>query len=98
MLPLLTLKATGVFSGVNKEETHSRKISLKVHKAGVQMLGTGEIRIALPEEHLDRGLSYTLLRSKMFSSILNLLCSPSEKSCSKKGKFPKAVVSGCYNS
>ncbi|MCI41233.1 hypothetical protein A2U01_0062466, partial [Trifolium medium] len=47
------------------------------------MLGTGEIRIALPE-HLDRGSNYTLLRSRMFSSILNLLCSPSEKSCSKK--------------
>ncbi|PNX56408.1 hypothetical protein L195_g058192, partial [Trifolium pratense] len=84
MLLLLTLMATEVFSGENKEETHLRKISLKVHKVGVQMLGTGEIRIAL-SEHLDRGSNYTLLRrSRIFSSILNLLCSPSEKSCSKK--------------
>lgn len=54
-----------------------KKIALKVHKVGVQMLGTGKIRVTLPD-HLDNGLTYTLLRSRMFSRILNLWCNQSE--------------------
>lgn len=63
-LPLLTLKATKVFNGENKDGIHLRKIDSKVRKMGVQMLGTGKTGVALPD-HLDRGLNYTLLKSKI---------------------------------